>query len=83
MVFTYEHEICTWICFYLISWNDVHVERAASQIAGYLELSGFLAGGKTGNVPIPKTAGFFDNLFIPLFLIIGIVLLILGRYKRK
>lgn len=69
--------------FILLAGMMYTLERAASQIAGYLELSGFLAGGKTGNVPIPKTAGFFDNLFIPLFLIIGIVLLILGRYKRK
>jgi len=51
------------------------IERATSKIAGYLELSGFLAGGQTGAVPIPGTAGFFDNFFVPVFLIAGLFLL--------
>lgn len=59
------------------------IERASTKLAEYLKLSGFLAGGYTGEVPYPKTAGFFDNWFTPLFIIIGFGLFCLGWFRPK
>lgn len=59
------------------------IERAASAIAGNVELAGFWAGGITGQVPVPETAGFFENPFAPLFVVAGALLLFFGWYEDR
>jgi len=35
--------------------------------------AGFLSGENTGEVPEVETIGFFNNLFVPVFLVMGII----------
>lgn len=59
------------------------IERAVANIAGNLELAGFHAGGRTGQVPSPELPGFTDNFFVPVFLMIGLVIIAYASLKRK
>jgi len=44
---------------------------------------GFEAGDNTGVVPEIETIGFFENLFVPVFIVLGVILLIYGFSKSE
>lgn len=58
------------------------LERIISTLSSSLTLAGFWAGNRTGEVPQVEVSGFFDNFYVPLLLISGIVLLIYGFMKK-
>ncbi|MGN7408650.1 hypothetical protein [Sporosarcina sp. SAFN-010] len=43
--------------------------------------AGFFSGQMNGEVPDIEVNGFFANLFVPVFLILGIIFLIYGFSK--
>jgi len=60
-------------------------ERAFLFMATSLQLAGFLSGGVGGTVPQIKVAGFFDNFFSPLFLVLGLLsftLFLFSSFKK-
>jgi len=59
------------------------LERFSTVISTSLIRAGFFSGGKTGEVPSVQTANFFDNLFAPLFFLIGLVSIIYGFKREK
>lgn len=59
------------------------IERAAANIAGNLELAGFHAGGRTGEVPASELPGFSDNVYVPVFLVVGLALIAFASLKGK
>lgn len=68
--------------FIIISGIIYTVERVVSLIASSIYVSGWHSGGRTGEVPQIEVNGFFDNLFVPGFLLIGAVLVIFGLSKK-
>lgn len=52
------------------------LERGFSFLATSIIRAGFFSGQMSGEVPDVETNGFFANLFVPAFLIIGIICLI-------
>ncbi|MCR8656956.1 hypothetical protein [Paenibacillus endoradicis] len=69
------------LVFLLSSGFIYSLERISSSISTSLVKAGFSAGQMTGAVPEVATAGFFDNLFVPLFFLIGLVSLGYGFKK--
>lgn len=52
------------------------IERGFTILSTNIVKSGFYSGGMTGEVPEVETNNMFDNLYVPGFLLIGILLLI-------
>ncbi|MBB3127026.1 putative membrane protein [Paenibacillus rhizosphaerae] len=61
--------------FIVVSGLIYTIERAVSNIAGNIKLAGFYAGRMTGEVPSPQIPGFSDNIFAPLFLLSGLIII--------
>ena len=59
------------------------LERGFSLLSTSMVKAGFFSGEMTGGVPDVETSGFFDNLFVPAFLIFGIIFLIYGFSKYE
>ena len=58
------------------------IERVFSMISTSIAKSGFYAGGWTGTVPEIEVNGFFDNIYVPILLLAGIVCFIYGLRKE-
>jgi len=58
------------------------LERGFSVLSTSIVRAGFYSGTMTGEVPGIEVNGFLDNLFVPLFLITGVLLVIYGFIKR-
>lgn len=58
------------------------IERVFSMISTSIAKSGFYAGGWTGSVPEIEVNGFFDNIYVPILLLAGIVCFIYGLRKE-
>jgi len=58
------------------------LERGFSLISTSLVRAGFYSGTMSGEVPQVDVNGFFDNVFVPLFLFTGVVLAIYGFTKK-
>jgi hypothetical protein len=58
------------------------LERGFSLLSTIMVRAGFDSGGMTGEVPRVEVNGFLDNILAPLFLILGLSLVIYG-FKRK
>ena len=59
------------------------LERGFSFLSTSIEKAGALAGNNTGEIPNININGFFDNMFVPILLIVGIIFLIYGFNKTK
>jgi hypothetical protein len=57
------------------------LERGFSLLSTSIIQAGFFSGQMSGGVPDVETNGFFANLFVPAFLILGIIILIYGFSK--
>ncbi|MCM3632888.1 hypothetical protein [Paenibacillus camelliae] len=69
--------------FLLLSGIIYSLERVSTLISTSMIRAGFFSGRMTGEVPSVETANFFDNLFAPLFLLIGLVSIIYGFKREK
>ena len=49
------------------------LERGFSMLSTSIIRAGFISGQMSGEVPDVENIGFFANLFVPAFLIIGII----------
>ncbi|NEU29237.1 hypothetical protein GN156_00365 [bacterium LRH843] len=70
------------VVFIMVSAFIHTIERAFSMVSSSIVLSGFFSGNNTGEVPQIEVNGFFGNFYVPLFLVMGIVLLIYGFIKE-
>lgn len=59
------------------------LERGFSYLSTSTETAGALAGENTGEMPGVSINGFFDNLFVPVFIVLGVILLIYGFSKSE
>ena len=57
------------------------LERGFSLLSTSIIQAGFFSGQMSGEVPNVETNGFFANLFVPAFLILGIIILVYGFSK--
>jgi hypothetical protein len=71
------------VMFIIVSGLMYTIERATTYIAGNLQLAGFYAGRMSGEVPSPQMPSFSDNIFIPVFLLVGIAIIAFASLKRK
>jgi hypothetical protein len=71
------------VMFTIVSGLMYTIERAATYIAGSLQLAGFYAGRMSGEVPSPHMPSFSDNIFVPVFLLVGIAIIAFASFKRK
>lgn len=71
------------VMFITVSGVMYTIERAATYIAGNIKLAGFYAGRMSGEVPSPKMPSFSDNIFVPVFLLVGISIIAFASLKRK
>ncbi|NOU98675.1 hypothetical protein [Paenibacillus planticolens] len=69
--------------FIIVSGLIYTIERATVYIAGNITLAGFYAGRMSGVVPDPRMPAFSDNIFAPIFLLIGIIIIGVALFKRK
>lgn len=58
------------------------LERGFSMLATGTVEAGFLSGAMDGEVPEIEASGFFTNVYVPLFLIVGLILIIYGFIKK-
>ena len=58
------------------------LEQGFYLIASSIIQAGFFSGTMTGEIPEVDASGFFNNFFVPLFLVIGVALIIYG-FKKK
>jgi len=58
------------------------VERVGAKLASGILAAGWFGGKWNGEVPKIETAGFFDNLFVPVFTLVGVILFVYG-FPRK
>ena len=72
----------TGIVFLIMSGLMYTLERGFSLISTSIVKAGFYAGTMTGEIPNVEASGFLTNLFVPLFLIIGAVLVIYDFKKE-
>ncbi|WP_163970345.1 hypothetical protein [Oceanobacillus halotolerans] len=72
----------TGIIFIIMSGFLYTLENGFSILATSIVRAGFYAGTMTGGVPEVEGSGLFDNTFVPLFLIIGLVCFSYG-YKKS
>lgn len=71
----------TGIVFIVMAGVIYTLERGFSLLSTSIVRAGFFSGQINGGVPDVETNGFFDNLFVPAFLILGIIVLIYGFSK--
>lgn len=69
--------------FILVGGIIYSMERAVSIMSTSMIRAGFFAGGKTGEVPNVETSDLFSNPFVPIFLCLGIGLIIYSFIKTK
>ena len=58
------------------------LERGFSMISSSIIRAGVFSGTRTRDVPEVDVSGFFNNLFVPLFLVIGVTLIIYEVKKK-
>ncbi|KQL52671.1 hypothetical protein AN964_03445 [Heyndrickxia shackletonii] len=68
--------------FILVSGFMYSIERAVTMLSTNVVIAGFYAGKITGEVPKVEVASVFSNLFVPIFFVLGIILIIYGFRKR-
>ena len=73
----------TGIVFIIVAGCIHTLERGFSLLSTSVVKAGFFSGQMTGGIPDVENSGFFDNLFVPVFLILGIVFLIYGFSKYE
>ena len=66
----------TGFVFIIISGLIYTIERGFSLISTSIIQAGFFSGAMTGEVPEVSASAFSLNVFIPIFLIIGVALII-------
>jgi hypothetical protein len=71
------------VLFIIMSGLIYTIERAMMYIAGNIRLAGFYAGHMSGLVPTPEIPRFNDNIFVPIFLLVGIAIIAYASLKRK
>lgn len=69
--------------FIIMSGFIYSVERGFSMLSTSLIRAGFFSGRMTGEVPEVSINGFFDNFYVPLFFIVGLILVIFGVIKKQ
>jgi hypothetical protein len=69
--------------FIIMSGLIYSLERGFSMLSASLIRAGFFSGRMTGEVPEVEVNGIFSNFYIPLFLIVGLILVILGFMKKQ
>jgi hypothetical protein len=70
------------IVFLIISGLIYSLERGFSMLSTSLIRAGFFSGRMTGEVPNVEVNGFFSNLYVPLFLSIGLILVMYGFSEK-
>jgi hypothetical protein len=68
--------------FILMSGFIYTIERGFSILSSSLVRAGFLSGRWGGEVPRVEISGFFTNVYVPLFLMVGLALVFYGFMKR-
>lgn len=58
------------------------LERGFSLLSTSLVRAGFYSGSMTGEIPEVEASGFFENGFVPFFLVLGLAFLIYGFQKK-
>ncbi|ACA40094.1 hypothetical protein Bsph_2543 [Lysinibacillus sphaericus C3-41] len=58
------------------------IERAFTMLSTSIVQAGFFAGNMSGEVPDIKMSSFTDNLFVPLFFVLGIITLVYSFPKK-
>lgn len=71
------------IVFIMMSGMIYVLERGFSLISTSIVKAGFYAGTMTGEVPTVEAVGFTSNFFVPIFLVVGIIALIIGFEKKE
>ncbi|QDQ02375.1 hypothetical protein FOH38_18900 [Lysinibacillus fusiformis] len=66
----------------IISGLIYSLERGFSMLSTSMIRAGFFSGGMTGEVPEVEVNTFFSNFYVPLFLIVGLMLVIYGFLKK-
>ena len=70
-------------CIFIIMSGLIYTfERGFSLLSTSIIKAGFFSGTMTGEVPEVEASGFFNNLFVPVFLTIGVTLMIYGIKKK-
>jgi len=59
------------------------MERAVSILSTSMIRAGFFAGSMSGEVPAVEASGLFSNPFAPIFLCLGIGLILYSFIKNK
>lgn len=72
----------TGFVFIIMSGLIYTLERGFSLISTSVIKAGFFSGTMTGEIPEVEVSGFFNNLFVPLFLTVGVALIIYGVKKK-
>ncbi|MBP1949898.1 hypothetical protein [Virgibacillus litoralis] len=72
----------TGIVFIIMSGLIYTLEKGFSLLSTSIVRAGFFSGAKTGGVPEIEASGFFGNLYVPLFLILGLLFIIYGFLKK-
>lgn len=71
-------------CIFLLASGLLYTfERGVASLAFKIHLAGFLISNTGTKYPSEQKVGFFDNIFVCLFLIVGFVFLAYGFYKKK
>ncbi|MFJ7738832.1 hypothetical protein ACIQ2D_21225 [Lysinibacillus sp. NPDC097287] len=68
--------------FIIISGLIYTLERGFSMLSTSLIRAGFFSGGMGGEIPEVEVNTLFSNLYVPLFLIIGLILVVYGFLKK-
>ncbi|MGC7931052.1 hypothetical protein ACP3VS_20810 [Lysinibacillus sp. VIII_CA] len=58
------------------------IERGFTMLSTSIVQAGFFAGKMSGEVPDIKMSSFTDNLFVPLFFVLGIITLVYSFLKK-
>lgn len=58
------------------------IERGFTMLSTSIVQAGFFAGNMSGEVPDIKMSSFTDNLFVPLFFVLGIITLVYSFLKK-
>lgn len=72
----------TGIVLIVISGFIYTLEKGFSLLASSIVKAGFFSGAMGGLVPEVESAGFFDNLYVPIFMVVGFGLIIYGFRKK-
>lgn len=58
------------------------IERGFTMLSTSIVQAGFFAGRISGEIPEIKISSFTDNLFVPLFFVLGIITLVYSFLKK-